>query len=359
MSVSDTHSASLDFATSDEEVSSFKRSKTCNSEENYEPKPGPSHFSEDQGSDYEASKSKDKDEDKESEPMVNIIPMHELDHTLEKLVNKKLEKYLSKEKTKSKKRKNIHSEERDRKYKKKCLSDESLSSISMSSDISSDSSSDDEIFVIKDDNETGKALKDSTRKFLHKRFKNTIKKECFMKILRKYKTPKNALFIKAQKTNNEIWGKLRHYSKSNDNSLTHIQRNISKATIAIAKASESKKKEDCKDLMQDGLTILGQTHKQISALRRTMQKAVLPFNLRKACDQEEEDDELLFGQDLAKRIKETKEHNIEEHSKKRLSFLEKRRNFSQAKQNQSFRHKKFNFINNNNNSNKVRYQNRK
>ena len=160
MSVSDTHSASLDFATSDEEVSSFKRSKTCNSEEHYEPKPGPSHFSEDQGSDYETSKSKDKDEDKESEAMVNIIPMHELDHTLEKLVSKKLEKYLSKEKTKSKKRKNIHSEERDRKHKKKCLSDESLSSISMSSDISSDSSSDDEIFVIKDDNETGKALKE-------------------------------------------------------------------------------------------------------------------------------------------------------------------------------------------------------
>ena len=357
MSVSDSISE-LDFVSSDEEVSSFKRSNRSNVEE--ESKPGPSHDEpESEGNDTAKSKDDEKDG---SQSLVNILPMHRLEHTLEKLVSKKLEKILSQDKAKAKKRKNDFSEERDRKSKKMCSSDGSLSSNHADSSSDSVSDSDDEIFIIKDDDEIGKSLKDSTKKFLQKRFKNTVKRECFMKLLRKYKTPRNAPFIKAQKTNKEVWGKLKHFSKSNDNYLTNIQRNISKAAIAFAKASESKKKNS-KDLLQDGLTILGQTHKQVANLRRSMQKAVLPYNIKRACDQEEEDNDLLFGQDLAKRIKESKEYNTEE-SRKRQVFLERRRTFHNTKQNQNFRHKKYNYNNNNNfnsnsNNSKVKFQNRK
>ena len=358
MSVSDKESF---FSSDEEEVSSYKRNKSRESDQ------GPSNASE-----HEREKETETGEDisqEEKEPTVNIIPMHHLEETLENMLNKKLGKILSKGKSSSSKSKRNREDSTDddeerekRKNKKKKIVEISSESDDSLSSLPSEASDSDDIFIINEDDEVGKAIKKSSTKFLHKRFKNSIKRDSFQKILKKYKTPSNATFLKAKKTNKEVWSKLKHYSKTNDNFLTIIQRNLAKAAIAITKASESKRSQS-KELIEDGLTILGQTHKQVTSLRRTMQKGVLPFHIKKACGEinDDEDDDLLFGKELTSKIKEAKE-NCAEYKR---TFLEKnRRPFTSQKVNQNYRNKKYNNNNNNNNNNnknfnKYKYPNRK
>ena len=58
-------------------------------------------------------------------------------------------------------------------------------------------------------------------------------------------------------------------------------------------------------------TILTQTHIQLATLHKYLQKSTITYPLKKACTVEEEDDELLYGKDLPKKIKEAKESHQE------------------------------------------------
>ena len=264
------------------------------------------------------------EEDKTSslneESFLNVLPtMSQLENTLEKIVDKRLGHLLENQKI-SRKRK---LESQTDKPAKKIIY-ETVSSSSSSSE--SDSDTEDDIFV--DEKEVlGKKIRESSAKFVSDRIKRKVKKECMSKILKKYKTPKNAKFLRAQRTNKEVWSKLRHASKTNDNFLTQIQNNVSKASIAIVKACEAK--ENCarkKTFLTDSLTILAQSHLQIAALRRELQRSSIAYPLKKACYVEEEDDELLYGKELPKKIKEAKESQQEylQSQQKRSAFLGQR-----------------------------------
>ena len=195
------------FSSDEEEVSSYKRSKDKSRDSDQ----GNSNVSE-----HDREKETETGEDisqEEKEPTVNIIPMHHLEETLENMINKKFGKLLTKGKSnlsKSKrKREDSTDEEREkRKSKKKkqveisSESDESLSSLPSES-----SDSDDDMFIINEHDEVGKAIKKSSSKFLQKRFKNSIRRDSLHKILKNYKTPSNATFLKAKKTNKEVWSK--------------------------------------------------------------------------------------------------------------------------------------------------------
>ena len=286
------------------------------------------------------------EEDKAStlneEEILKVLPMSQLENSIEKIIDKRLG-HLFENQTISKKRKAESTSDKSAK-KKRIVPEiiyETISSSSSSSDSVSDTEDEEDIFV--DEKEVfGKKIKESSAKFLSERIKRKLKKECFSKILRKYKAPKNAKFLRAQRTNKEIWSKLRHASKTNDNFLTQIQNNVSKASIAIVKACEAK--ENCvrkKTYLTDSLTILSQSHLQIAALRRELQRSSITYPLKKACYVEEEDDELLYGKELPKKIKEAKESQQEyiQSQQKRSTFLGQRpqgQYKGQYNQNQTF-----------------------
>ena len=149
---------------------------------------------------------------------VSVLPMSQIENTLEKIIDKRLGHLLENQKINRKRK----SEPQTDKPAKKIIY-ETVSSSSSSSESDSDTEDEEDIFV--DEKEVlGKKIRQSSAKFVSDRIKRKIRKECLSKILKKYKTPKNAKFLRAQKTNKEIW---RHASKTHDNFLTQIQNNVS------------------------------------------------------------------------------------------------------------------------------------
>ena len=157
----------------------------------------------------------------------------------------------------------------------------------------SDSDSDDSMFI-EVDKAKGHSISDEAKRFIQKRFKKKVVKEKFLPLLNKYKTPRHAGFRRSQQTNKEVWHKLYPRVKTRDNSLSLIQRNIAKSSIAITRALDNtEKKTIC---LEDALTILGQTHQQVATLRREMHKQAVPYSYKQAMEKSEEDDELLYGE---------------------------------------------------------------
>ena len=113
---------------------------------------------------------------------VSVLPMSQIENTLEKIIDKRLGHFLENQKI-SRKRK---SESQTDKPAKKIIY-ETVSSSSSSSE--SDSDTEEDIFV--DEKEVlGKKIRESSAKFVSDRIKRKVKKECMSKILKKYKTPK-------------------------------------------------------------------------------------------------------------------------------------------------------------------------
>ena len=111
---------------------------------------------------------------------VSVLPMSQIENTLEKIIDKRLGHLLENQKI-SRKRK---SESQTDKPAKKIIY-ETVSSSSSSSE--SDSDTEEDIFV--DEKEVlGKKIRQSSAKFVSDRIKRKVKKECLSKILKKYKT---------------------------------------------------------------------------------------------------------------------------------------------------------------------------
>ena len=159
--------------------------------------------------------------------------------------------------------------------------------------------------------ELGEELDESTVVFLKKRFEKEIKEEHLTDINNKYKTPSNAKFIKAPKTNKEIWRKLNNnLVKKKDKQLLNMNENIAKATICFSKLYESVPREmtEIRDNFKDGLTLLAQTAREFDLVRRDRQRFSLPPELRSICNSDTQTSNgLLYGENIEKKIKEVQE----------------------------------------------------
>ena len=257
--------------------------------------------------------------------VVDTSQTFDLNTQIEKIVDKKLSSmtdkitesiasYMNKSKRKRRHEVSSSSEEesveergRRRKHKRRRKYETESDTLSAEEDCEDERASDDGLFG-EDDKAKGQPLKESTRKFLERRFKTKAVSKNFVAKVDKYKTPKNANFLRAQNTNTEILPTLRNYIKSRDRSLQIIQRNLSKATIATARAMDE---TGSNEKLEDSLTILAQTHIQIASVRKQLQRPQLSTVLKQAIDKteaEEISDEWLYGEKLHKKIKEAREN---------------------------------------------------
>lgn len=101
--------------------------------------------------------------------------------------------------------------------------------------------------------------------------------------------------------------------------LTTLQKNISKATTAIAKSADlitkitNERKDKTAETRQaikgltDAISFLGNAQQKITIQRKEAQKSSLPFDIRGICEMPSDGDEWLYGDDIKKAIRDAKE----------------------------------------------------
>ena len=245
----------------------------------------------------------------------DYVSRSDLDHFMYKIndsFNKKFERLerslKNTEESESEPEERRHKSKSRKRTKKESMStseEESVSEEETSKSKKTKSSEDEE-----DDSEfegeigNGKPIGNEAVKFIKKRYINKADKTKFRNMLKKYKSPKNATFLRAKTTNREVWTELPLESRNIDAKLTAIQRNVAKATTALARAIEDEDGNG-RDMMEDGIRLMAACHRQVSEVRRKMQRPLLPYPIQRACDAggQEEHEEFLYGEKFNKKNK--------------------------------------------------------
>ena len=89
-----------------------------------------------------------------------------------------------------------------------------------------------------------------------------------------YKRPANCQILTAPQTNKKIWRSLKIPAKRADVKMTNVQKNLSKATIALARCADDLAKNSINKerltSLTDAMILLGHTHKSVTNLPRDL-----------------------------------------------------------------------------------------
>ena len=159
----------------------------------------------------------------------------------------------------------------------------------------------------------GKPVSDKLSKIVNTLFLNDMEEEKFKTMNKKYRRPENCPAIVAPKVNSEIWNEnLQASHRMTDINLRKIQLLNVSAAYAVVEACEKvvsrlgKYKQDLsKELLTplvDSLAFIGKATKDTNQLRRDILKSRLPAKMKQLTKNVPAESELLFGDDLNKRI---------------------------------------------------------
>lgn len=160
----------------------------------------------------------------------------------------------------------------------------------------------------------GPKVNDSLANIAKKRWGIILPNEKLKPLLEKHAQPENCQLHVAQ-VNKEIWEQLENHQKKADKRLQNIQESLQKASFALLKSTEpligKTSDEDKKALSQniDAIALLGHAAGDITCLRRERIKPLLKPEYASLCSKEsnEKDSKYLFGDDLAKQVRDAKE----------------------------------------------------
>jgi len=135
----------------------------------------------------------------------------------------------------------------------------------------------------------------------------------------RYQTPRNCQFLGVPKVNKELWFDLSKPVRMKDLALQDIQKNVVKANQALVvtleqviKAEDKKEKIDPSSILpqlSDMLNVLGNAIFLTSLKRRDELRPHINKNFQSVCSKSTKITTLLFGDDLAKQIKDITEVN--------------------------------------------------
>ena len=169
-----------------------------------------------------------------------------------------------------------------------------------------------------DDNEaTGDNVKTQLADIVNKRWGKKLSPEKIKNFLGKYKTPANSCTdLVTARTENEIWVQLNASKKKADLQVANIQQNLQKIAIATVHTAndllETKTgaKVDYNKLvtnMIDSIALLGHASHELTVLRRRRIQPALKQEYAALCSMDIPPSKYLFGDDLAKRLRDIKE----------------------------------------------------
>ena len=168
---------------------------------------------------------------------------------------------------------------------------------------------------------TGPPIKSRLANIINKRFASLLSTDKMKEKETKYDRPENCDKLVVPAVNTEIFRKLSHSQKQRDVRFQSIQRAITKSAIAISELTEAllsskngNKSVDYNELIRkstDAIAFMGHASVGLSYRRRDLLHPALPSNVaRQLCSADVEITNNLFGDDLAKTIRNIREANI-------------------------------------------------
>ena len=181
-----------------------------------------------------------------------------------------------------------------------------------------------------------------------KRWGKKLTPEKLKSITDKYHRPANCTSMTRIKCNPEIWSQLGSTKKRTDIQLFNIQQVVLKAASATLQTTNalatSKSSENHTQLLAqsvDTLALLAHAHTQLSQLRRDQIKPILKHEVSTICSAAvKSDSQWLFGNDLAKSLKDAKEANSITASLRNNSYKPYSHNKSPARSNKNMSYKR-------------------
>ena len=170
--------------------------------------------------------------------------------------------------------------------------------------------------AINDDENFGPKVTQNLADLALKRWGKKLPQEKLKALLAQHEVPENCAKMVVPKVNSEIWSQLNTRRKTHDLRLNNMQKNLLRATSAVLSMCDkvlslNLDKDQQKRLMADGVDTIGllsHVFTDISGVRKEQMKPALKTEFHSLCTKEpEEPSSLLFGDDLAKQIRDAKE----------------------------------------------------
>ena len=193
----------------------------------------------------------------------------------------------------------------------------------------SDSESEFDQFFVQDDR-CGDAINDKLAGKVNNALLVSPEKEMLTDLLAKHPRPKNVPNLKLPKVNNEVKivnkpvkfreGRLGKAQNCVEKGLTVVLQIFSKSKLAKGKKSKILDANETYSEASDATKLLVTVHKELSQLRRENLRSSFSHRNRNVCNaqlyEKIEDNELLFGKDIAKKIEEVNRMKKFQSSKK-------------------------------------------
>ena len=168
-----------------------------------------------------------------------------------------------------------------------------------------------------DDNEaTGENIKTQFADIVNKRWRKKLSPEKIKEFLGKYKTAANCTDLVMARTENEIWVQLNASLKKADLQVANIQQKLQKIAVAtvhtandLLEARTGSKVDHNKLVanMIDSIALLGHVSHELTVLRLRRLQPALKQEYAALCSMDLPPIKHLFGDDLAKRLRDIKE----------------------------------------------------
>ena len=170
-----------------------------------------------------------------------------------------------------------------------------------------------------EDEPTGPNIQQNLANIAMKRWEISLSSDKLKGLLAKHLKPGNCPELLVPKVNPEIWSQLENYRRKADLRLGNLQQTLQKATFGILNSCHQLVSEHgtnvSKEILApavDAIALLGHAASELSQLRREQVKPALKrefYSLCTATNESSTRSPLLFGTDLAKRIRDAKDAN--------------------------------------------------
>ena len=178
--------------------------------------------------------------------------------------------------------------------------------------------------ALKDEDKPAGKINQQLADIVNKRWGNKLAQDKIATILAKHAQPENCSVVNVTRVNTEIWGSLNAFQKKADLRMANLQQALQKATFATLSnadklltlkaqdnsASPSVNVHEMLGNCIDTVALLGHAVAEISQLRREKLKPSLKSEYHILCSAVvAPESKLLFGDDLAKQIRDRNETN--------------------------------------------------
>ena len=164
---------------------------------------------------------------------------------------------------------------------------------------------------------TGENLQPKLAEIANKRWGRKMAPDKLKELISKHLTPANCTEMIIPRVNPEIWAQMKAHKRRTDLRITNIQQSLQKASVAILQSGDSILKTPSgladsvkKELVThniDAVALLGHAANELSLLRREQIKPTLKPEYYPICNTDIPNSQLLFGDDLAKRVRDAQD----------------------------------------------------